>query len=95
MKEDKIPLSDLIFNNFKFENLVSIFNLEQAEIYTQAINNAIISKVYKELKLISEDKILITDGRTIVYFYKFNKIKFYFSSFIIIELKINRPNQFM
>lgn len=68
MKEDKILLSDLIFNNFKFENLVSIFNIEQAEIYTQAINNAIISKVYKELKLISEDKILITDGRTLVIF---------------------------
>ena len=66
MKEDKIILSDLIFNNFKFENLISIFSIEQAEIYTQAINNAIISKVYQELKLISEDKILITDGRTIV-----------------------------
>jgi hypothetical protein len=66
MKYDKIFLSDLIFNNFKFENLVSIFNIEQAEIYAQAINNALISKVYKELKLISEDKILITDGRTLV-----------------------------
>jgi len=66
MKDDKILLCDLIFNNFKFENLISIFNNEQAEIYAQAINNAIISKVYKELKLISEDKILITDGRTLV-----------------------------
>ncbi len=71
MKEDKILLSDLIFNSFKFENLVSIFNIEQAEIYTQAINNAIVSKVYKELKLISEDKILITDGRTIVIIFIF------------------------
>lgn len=66
MKDDKILLSDMVFNNFRFENLVSIFNLEKAQVYTQSINNALISKVYKELKLISEDKILITDGRTIV-----------------------------
>ena len=66
MKEDKLSLRDIIFNNFRFENLVSVFNLDQVEIYTQSINNALLSKVYKELKIISEDKILITDGRTIV-----------------------------
>ncbi len=66
MKNDKITLSDLTFNTFEFENLISIFPLEQIEIYTKSINNAIISKIYKELKLISEDKILITDGRIIV-----------------------------
>ena len=66
IKDDKIMLSDLTFNNFQYENLVSIFPMDQADILTQSINNAILSKIYKELKLISEDKILITDGRTIV-----------------------------
>jgi len=66
MQDDKIQLVDLTFNNFQFENLISIFPMEQRDIFLQSINNAIISKIYKELKLISEDKILITDGRTIV-----------------------------
>jgi len=66
IKDDKILLSDITFNSFQYDNLISIFPLEQREIYIQSINNALISKIYKELKLISEDKILITDGRTIV-----------------------------
>lgn len=73
MKDDKILLSDIIFNNFTFENLISIFSIEQGEIYMKAINNSIIAKVYTELKLISEDKILSTDGRTIVIKIKLTK----------------------
>lgn len=69
MQENIISLEQFSLNTFKFENLVSIFSLDQAEIYTQAINNAILSKIYKELKLISEDKILSSDGMTIVKIY--------------------------
>lgn len=71
MQENNISLEQFNLNTFKFENLVSIFSLDQAEIYTQAINNAILSKIYKELKLISEDKILSSDGKTIVKIYFF------------------------
>lgn len=63
---DKLMLDDFVFNNFRFENLISIFSTEQQEMFTQTINNAIISKIYKELKLISEDKILTNDGRLLV-----------------------------
>ena len=69
MQENIISLEQFSLNTFKFENLVSIFSLDQAEIYTQAINNAILSKIYKELKLISEDKILSSDGMIIVKIY--------------------------
>jgi len=59
MQENNISLEQFNLNTFKFENLVSIFSLDQAEIYTQAINNAILSKIYKELKLLNLQQLLV------------------------------------
>jgi hypothetical protein len=65
-KEETIRIEDLANNNFEYNNLLEIFDKEEKEIYAKAINNALLSIIYKKLKIIEDDEIFGADGKLLV-----------------------------
>jgi hypothetical protein len=65
-KEETISIEDLANNNFEYKNLLEILEETDKIIYTKAINNALLSLIYKKLKIMEDDKIFRNDGKLLV-----------------------------